>query len=97
MVKISSDSMAQWIRRWSTKPEILGSIPSGVVVTIFLGLSDLNAKLSNILIASKYEQLNNTKGHLYINLPKFIYMTKEPLSTRKKKQGRGFSKGLTLA
>ena len=25
------DSMAQWIRRWSTEPEILGSIPSGVV------------------------------------------------------------------
>ena len=24
------DSMAQWIRRWSTEPEILGSIPSGV-------------------------------------------------------------------
>ncbi|KAL9458617.1 hypothetical protein AB3S75_007480 [Citrus x aurantiifolia] len=23
--------MAQWIRRWSTEPEILGSIPSGVV------------------------------------------------------------------
>ena len=22
--------MAQWIRRWSTEPEILGSIPSGV-------------------------------------------------------------------
>ena len=26
------DSMAQWIRRWSTEPEILGSIPSGVVI-----------------------------------------------------------------
>ena len=25
------DFMAQWIRRWSTEPEILGSIPSGVV------------------------------------------------------------------
>ena len=25
------DSVAQWIRRWSTEPEILGSIPSGVV------------------------------------------------------------------
>ncbi|CAD5168997.1 unnamed protein product [Musa acuminata subsp. malaccensis] len=24
--------MAQWIRRWSTEPEILGSIPSGVEV-----------------------------------------------------------------
>jgi hypothetical protein len=23
--------VAQWIRRWSTEPEILGSIPSGVV------------------------------------------------------------------
>ena len=28
----SYDSMAQWIRRWSTKPEILGSIPSEVVL-----------------------------------------------------------------
>ncbi|KAK8484981.1 hypothetical protein V6N13_063051 [Hibiscus sabdariffa] len=27
----TNDSMAQWIRRWSTEPEILGSIPSGVV------------------------------------------------------------------
>ena len=27
------DSVAQWIRRWSTEPEILGSIPSGVVVS----------------------------------------------------------------
>ena len=27
---ICDDSMAQWIRRWSTEPEILGSIPSGV-------------------------------------------------------------------
>ncbi|KAL2323620.1 hypothetical protein Fmac_027999 [Flemingia macrophylla] len=25
-----NDSVAQWIRRWSTEPEILGSIPSGV-------------------------------------------------------------------
>jgi transcriptional regulator GlxA family with amidase domain len=30
------DSMAQWIRRWSTKPEILGSIPSGVVFALFM-------------------------------------------------------------
>ena len=29
------DSMAQWIRRWSTEPEILGSIPSGVVLSFF--------------------------------------------------------------
>jgi hypothetical protein len=28
--------MAQWIRRWSTEPEILGSIPSGVVSFRFL-------------------------------------------------------------
>ena len=27
--------MAQWIRRWSTEPEILGSIPSGVVSCIY--------------------------------------------------------------
>ena len=27
--------MAQWIRRWSTKPEILGSIPSEVVFFLF--------------------------------------------------------------
>ena len=27
--------MAQWIRRWSTEPEILGSIPSGVVFSFW--------------------------------------------------------------
>jgi hypothetical protein len=27
--------MAQWIRRWSTEPEILGSIPSEVATFIF--------------------------------------------------------------
>ena len=26
----TEDPMAQWIRRWSTKPEILGSIPSRI-------------------------------------------------------------------
>jgi hypothetical protein len=31
----ADDFMAQWIRRWSTKPEILGSIPSEVVLYIF--------------------------------------------------------------
>ena len=30
------DSMAQWIRRWSTEPEILGSIPSGVALFFIL-------------------------------------------------------------
>ena len=30
------DSMAQWIRRWSTEPEILGSIPSGVACIFLL-------------------------------------------------------------
>jgi hypothetical protein len=30
--KKTRDSVAQWIRRWSTEPEILGSIPSGVVL-----------------------------------------------------------------
>ncbi len=29
---MSSDRVAQWIRRWSTEPEILGSIPSMVVI-----------------------------------------------------------------
>jgi hypothetical protein len=29
------DSVAQWIRRWSTEPEILGSIPSRVVSFLF--------------------------------------------------------------
>ena len=29
------DSVAQWIRRWSTEPEILGSIPSGVDLCFF--------------------------------------------------------------
>jgi hypothetical protein len=29
------DSVAQWIRRWSTEPEILGLIPSGVDVSLF--------------------------------------------------------------
>ena len=29
---INKDSVAQWIRRWSTEPEILGSIPSRVVI-----------------------------------------------------------------
>ena len=35
------DSVAQFMRRWSTKPEILGSIPSGVGFTfsLFLPLS----------------------------------------------------------
>ena len=28
--------MAQWIRRWSTEPEILGSIPSEVVPFSFV-------------------------------------------------------------
>jgi hypothetical protein len=28
--------MAQWIRRWSTEPEILGSIPSGVEIIVGL-------------------------------------------------------------
>ena len=26
----TEDPMAQWIRRWSTKPEILGSIPGRI-------------------------------------------------------------------
>ncbi len=29
---LSPDRVAQWIRRWSTEPEILGSIPSMVVI-----------------------------------------------------------------
>ena len=29
------DSVAQWIRRWSTEPEILGSIPSGVAFSFY--------------------------------------------------------------
>ena len=32
------DSVAQWIRRWSTEPEILGSIPSGVGFFFFFPL-----------------------------------------------------------
>ena len=28
--RFNSNSVAQWIRRWSTEPEILGLIPSGV-------------------------------------------------------------------
>ena len=33
-----NDSVAQWIRRWSTEPEILGSIPSEVeiILEVFL-------------------------------------------------------------
>ncbi|MED6217236.1 hypothetical protein PIB30_015798 [Stylosanthes scabra] len=31
---IGDDSMAQWIRRWSTEPEILGSIPSGKLSSV---------------------------------------------------------------
>jgi hypothetical protein len=40
------DSVAQWIRRWSTEPEILGSIPSGVAIPSFLVLpgSDLHIR-----------------------------------------------------
>ena len=32
--------MAQWIRRWSTKPEILGSIPSEVGLFFFIHFLD---------------------------------------------------------
>ncbi|KAK7283920.1 hypothetical protein RIF29_13669 [Crotalaria pallida] len=40
--------MAQWIRRWSTEPEILGSIPSGVVFFFYTYLlcSSLSLSLS---------------------------------------------------
>lgn len=34
--------MAQWIRRWSTEPEILGSIPSEVV-SFFMAMANKNA------------------------------------------------------
>ena len=33
--RFNSNSVAQWIRRWSTEPEILGLIPSSRVVTGF--------------------------------------------------------------
>ena len=38
--------MAQWIRRWSTEPEILGSIPSEVETHPFWVLSFFNQKRS---------------------------------------------------
>ena len=45
----SNDSVAQWIRRWSTKPEILGSIPSYIFVSALLVFSGIIAYNDNIL------------------------------------------------
>ncbi|KAA0068040.1 Zinc metalloproteinase aureolysin [Cucumis melo var. makuwa] len=47
--------MAQWIRRWSTEPEILGSIPSGVVI------------LSTLVSTASYHRVtcwNSNRGQL---------------------------------
>ena len=51
--------MAQWIRRWSTEPEILGSIPSEVVFLYILFSSIVD--ISMIFLNCSYEEEDNEK------------------------------------
>ena len=48
--------MAQWIRRWSTEPEILGSIPSGVVLSRLFIFSTL---VKNDVVLRKNPSISN--------------------------------------
>jgi hypothetical protein len=51
--------VAQWIRRWSTEPEILGSIPSGVVVClIFLFFGFLQIDVGKLWITFSSAQFD---------------------------------------
>lgn len=55
--------MAQWIRRWSTEPEILGSIPSEVVDMFIFGFATYPCNLGSI-----FGIINNEGFYTYKNL-----------------------------
>ena len=72
------DSMAQWIRRWSTEPEILGSIPSEVVIEdvflIYYCFAGFHAEATSPLAETRINLMSMGLRPIYVLLAFFGFL-----------------------